>query len=104
MTSSAPRTVCYDWAKTFSLHPRRGRRHGFASLGGVQSKIVVDNLKSAVLQRLAGTAPVFNPRYLDFARHHGFAIAACNVARGNEKGRVESGVATSKRISCMCSS
>src|ERR1022692_978158 len=27
MTSSAPRTVCYDWAKTFSLHPRRGRQH-----------------------------------------------------------------------------
>src|SRR5271154_1862968 len=24
MTSSAPRTVCYDWAKTFSLNPRRG--------------------------------------------------------------------------------
>src|ERR1700693_2340549 len=27
MTSSAPRTACYDWAKTFSLHPRRGRQH-----------------------------------------------------------------------------
>src|SRR5215467_12786742 len=27
MTSSAPRTVCYDWAKTFSLHPRCGRQH-----------------------------------------------------------------------------
>src|SRR5271154_6229614 len=26
MTSSAPRTACYDWAKTFSLHPRRGRQ------------------------------------------------------------------------------
>ena len=26
MTSSAPRTVCYGWARTFSLHPRRGRR------------------------------------------------------------------------------
>jgi transposase len=26
MTSSAPRTVCYDWAKTFSLNPRRGRQ------------------------------------------------------------------------------
>ena len=64
--------------------------HGFAALGGVPSKIMVDNLKSAVLQRLAGAAPVFNPRYLDFARHHGFAIEACNVARGNEKGRVES--------------
>jgi transposase len=71
--------------------------HGFAALGGVPSKIMVDNLKSAVLQRLAGTAPVFNPRYLDFARHHGFAIAACNVARGNEKGRVESGVGYVKK-------
>jgi hypothetical protein len=39
-------------------------------------EIMVDNLKSAVLQRLAGAAPVFNPRYLDFARHHGFAIEA----------------------------
>ena len=44
--------------------------HAFAALGGVPSKIMVDNLKSAVLQRLAGAAPVFNPRYLDFARHH----------------------------------
>src|SRR5215468_3546267 len=26
MTSSAPRTVCYGWAKTFSLHGRCGRR------------------------------------------------------------------------------
>src|SRR5262249_44008277 len=33
-----------------------------------------------------------NPRYVDFARHYGFAIAPCNVARANEKGRVESGV------------
>ena len=37
--------------------------HAFAALGGVPSKIMVDNLKSAVLQRLAGAAPVFNPRY-----------------------------------------
>src|SRR6516165_1336514 len=25
MTSSAPPAVCYGWAKTFSLHRRRGR-------------------------------------------------------------------------------
>jgi len=56
--------------------------HAFAAFGGVPSKIMVDNLKSAVLQRLAGAAPVFNPRYSDFARHYGFTIAACNVARG----------------------
>jgi transposase len=46
---------------------------------GVPSKIMVDNLKSAVLQRLAGTAPVFNPRYHDFASHHGFTIVPCNA-------------------------
>src|SRR3974390_113118 len=71
--------------------------HAFTALGGVPSRVMVDNLKSAVLQRLAGAAPVFNPRYLDFARHHGCSIEACNVARGNEKGRVESGVGYVKK-------
>jgi transposase len=70
--------------------------HALAELG-VPCKLMVDNLKSAVLQRLAGVAPVFNPRYMDFARHHGFEIVACNVGRGNEKGRVESGVGYVKK-------
>jgi transposase len=70
--------------------------HAFAALG-VPTKIMVDNLKSAVLKRLTGVAPVFNPRYLDFARHHGFKIVACNVRAGNEKGRVESGVGYVKK-------
>ena len=43
--------------------------HAFRAFGGVPARVMVDNLKSAVLQRLAGVAPVFNPRYLDFARH-----------------------------------
>jgi len=68
----------------------------FAVLG-VPAKIMVDNLKSAVLRRLTGTAPVFNPRYVDYARHHSFEIAPCNVAAGNEKGRVESGVGYVKK-------
>jgi transposase len=68
----------------------------FAVLG-VPTKIMVDNLKSAVLRRLTGTTPVFNPRYLDYARHHSFEIAPCNVAAGNEKGRVESGVGYVKK-------
>ena len=58
---------------------------------------MVDNLKSAVLQRLIGEAPVFNARYLDFSRHYGFTIKPCNVRRGNEKGRVESGVGYVKK-------
>ena len=65
--------------------------------GGVPKKIMVDNLKSAVIKRTIGQAPVFNQRYLDFANHHGFVIVPCGVAKGNEKGRVESGVGYVKK-------
>lgn len=85
-------TVSQTMEHFLSCHER-----AFAAFGGVPAKIMVDNLKSAVLQRLAGEAPVFNPRYQDFARHHGFSIAPCNVARGNEKGRVEFGVGYVKK-------
>lgn len=64
----------------------------FGAFGGVPQRLIIDNLKSAVLQRIAGVAPVFNPKYLDFSRHWGFEISACNVRSGNEKGRVENGV------------
>jgi len=45
---------------------------------------MIDNLKTGVIEHLAGCAPVFNARYLDYAKHCGFAISACNVAAGNE--------------------
>lgn len=69
----------------------------FQFFGAVPQKVMVDNLKSAVLQRIVGQAPVFNPRYLDFAHHHGFTIVPCAVGKGNEKGRVESGVGYVKK-------
>jgi transposase len=65
--------------------------------GAVPEKVMVDNLKSAVLRRLTGEAPVFNPRYADFAAHLGFKIVPCNIRAGNEKGRVESGVGYVKK-------
>jgi transposase len=71
--------------------------NAFAAFGAVPSQIMVDNLKSAVLQRLVGVAPVFNPKYLDFSRHWGFEIKPCNVRSGNEKGRVENGVGYVKK-------
>ncbi|MCX7177976.1 MAG: IS21 family transposase [Proteobacteria bacterium] len=71
--------------------------NAFAAFGGCPSRIMVDNLKSAVLQRLIGIAPVFNPKYLDFSRHWGFEISPCNVRSGNEKGRVENGVGYVKK-------
>jgi transposase len=71
--------------------------HAFSAIRGVPTKIMIDNLKSAVLKRLAGEAPLFNARYVDFARHWGFTIAPCNVGKGNEKGRVENAVGYVKK-------
>jgi transposase len=72
-------------------------QNAFHFFGAVPSRIMVDNLKSAVIKRIIGQAPVFNPKYLDFANHHGFDIVACNVGKGNEKGIVESGVGYTKK-------
>ncbi len=71
--------------------------NAFAFFGGVPARAMVDNLKSAVLQRIVGQAPVFNPRYKDFADHFGFTIAPCGVGQAHEKGRVENGVGFVKK-------
>jgi len=71
--------------------------HAFEYLGGVPAEIMVDNCKTAVLARPPGAAPVFNPTYLDFARHHGFAIKACAPRRPQQKGRIENGVGYIKK-------
>jgi transposase len=72
-------------------------QNAFQWFGAVPGKVMVDNLKSAVLKRIVGKDPVFNPKYLDFANHHGFTIVPCAVGKGNEKGRVESGVGYVKK-------
>ncbi len=72
-------------------------QNGFNFFGAIPGKIMVDNLKSAVLKRIIGRTPLFNPKYLDFADHYGFTIAPCNVGKGNEKGRVENGVGYVKK-------
>jgi len=60
--------------------------------GGCPKRVMVDNLKSAVLSHPAGQPAVCHPRYVDFSRHYGFDISACNIGAPNEKGRVENGV------------
>ncbi len=72
-------------------------QNAFDFFGGLPEKIMVDNLKSAVLKRVVGQNPVFNPKYLDFANHYGFAITPCNIGKGNEKGRVENAVGYVKK-------
>jgi len=78
-------------------HFLAAHEHAFAAFHGIPARLMIDNLKSAVLQRVVGEAPVFNPRYLDFSRHWGFEITPCNVRAGNEKGRVENGVGYVKK-------
>ena len=72
-------------------------QNAFHFFGSVPQKVMVDNLKSAVLKRTVGHAPVFNPKYLDFAQHYGFTIVPCAVGKANEKGQVERGVGYAKK-------
>jgi transposase len=66
----------------------RGHDTAFRAFGGVPRLILVDNLKSAVLERV-GPAIHFNPILLSFAAHYRFEVRPVAIARGNEKGRVE---------------
>lgn len=78
-------------------HFLAAHEHAFAAFHGIPARLMLDNLKLAVLRRVVGEAPVFNARYLDFSRHWGFEITPCNVRKGNEKGRVENGVGYVKK-------
>jgi len=71
--------------------------NAFLYFGGVPRRVMVDNLRSAVLSHPAGQPAVYHPRYLDFAAHYGFQIRACNVRAANEKGRVENAVGYVKK-------
>jgi transposase len=66
----------------------RGHVDAFAFFGGVPRVILYDNLKSAVLERVAH-AIHFNTRLLELSQHYHFEPRPVAVARGNEKGRVE---------------
>jgi transposase len=65
--------------------------HAFHYFGGVPRVVLHDNLKTAVLERAAGTVH-WNPRYMDFADYYGFTPRACQPYRARTKGKVESGV------------
>jgi transposase len=74
-----------------------GHQRALHYFGGVPDRIMVDNLKSAVLKRVTGQAPVLNPKYLDFANYYGFTIVPCGIGKGNEKGIVENAVGYIKK-------
>jgi len=72
-------------------------QNAFEYFGGVPQSIMVDNLKSAVLEHKRGQTPRWNPCYAAFASDYGFDIAACNPRSPQEKGRVENAVGYVKK-------
>jgi transposase len=71
-------------------------RRAFASFGGVVSKVVLDNLKAAVLEA-ALHDPVLGEAYRRFARHYDFLINPNRPNTPEHKGKVESGIHFVKR-------
>lgn len=65
-----------------------GHVAAFAALGGAPRRILYDNLKSAVLERV-GDHVRFHPALLELAGHYHFLPKPCAPYRGNEKGKVE---------------
>jgi len=65
----------------------RGMERGLQFFGGVTAMDIFDNMKTVVLKH--GPPTIFNEKFLGYARARGFAVAACNPGKGNEKGRVE---------------
>jgi transposase len=60
----------------------------FQYFGGTPREIVVDNMLTAVTERV-GSLIRFNESFLDFLRHFGITPKACNVRAPYEKGKVE---------------
>lgn len=73
------------------------QQRAFELLGGAPQEVMVDNCKTAVLSHRPGTDPIYNPQYLDFARHYGFRIKACGPGHPQSKGIVENAVAYVKK-------
>ncbi len=83
-------TVVFTFSQTLEAF-LRCHEQAFAFVGGVVRECWYDNLATAVAER-RGRLVRFHPRFLAYAGHHRFRPVACNVGRGNEKGRVEDAI------------
>lgn len=86
-------TLVFDQSVTTWL---RCHREAFEFFGGVPERIVIDNLKAAIV-RAVWHDPVVQRSYREFAEHYGFLIAPCRPRTAWHKGKVESGVHYVKR-------
>lgn len=63
----------------------------FSYFGGTPKEIVVDNMLTAVTERL-GSMVRFNESFLNFLRQFSITPVACNIRAPHEKGKVESSI------------
>jgi transposase len=64
-----------------------GHINAYREINGAARENWYDNLRTVVITRKPEIT--FNAHFVDFARHMGISIHACNPGKGNEKGRVE---------------
>jgi len=64
--------------------------HAFEYFGGVPKRVVIDNLKAAILKACFDD-PGVQQSYRACAEHYGFLIAPCRVRTPEHKGKVEQG-------------
>jgi transposase len=69
----------------------RLHRNAFAYFGGVPRRMVLDNLKAAII-RASVEDPEVQRSYRELAEHYGFLLAPCRPRTPEHKGKVESGV------------
>lgn len=65
-------------------------RHAFEYFGGVPERVVVDNLKAAIVKATRDD-PGVQASYQECALHYGFRIGPCRVRTPQHKGKVEQG-------------
>lgn len=74
-----------------------GLRRIFEFVGGVPTKLRIDNLSAAVAKILEGTNRQETEVFKRFRMHYRFKAQFCNPAAGNEKGNCENKVGTFRR-------
>jgi len=68
----------------------RLHRNAFDFFGGVPERVVLDNLKAAIV-RACWDDPQVQQAYRELAEHYGFLIAPCRPRTPRHKGKVEKG-------------
>ncbi len=68
----------------------RLHRNAFEYFGGVPERVVIDNLKTAIV-RACWDDPAAQQSYRECAEHYGFMIAPCRPGTPEHKGKVEQG-------------